>query len=78
MDALQAQLAGWPGQGKALPPIEHALTHFDWTLEPVRWELPARARGSILEALGPGRWWTREEALALGLPAPLRRLLERE
>ena len=69
----------WPGQGEALPPIEHALTHFDWTLEPLRWWLPTRlsaARLAGVEAvLPPGRWLAIDEALALGLAAPVRRLL---
>ncbi|MGA1286306.1 MAG: A/G-specific adenine glycosylase [Rubrivivax sp.] len=72
-------LPAWPGLWHALPPIEHALTHLDWTLQPLRWTLPqdltASARASIEQAVGPGRWCSRDEALALGLPAPVRRLL---
>ena len=73
-------LAGpWPGQGRRLAPLEHALTHFDWTLEPLHWTLPGRlpaaARRAVEQALPPGRWVTLDEALALGLPAPVRRLL---
>jgi len=75
---LQSFLAGWPGDGEQLPVIEHALTHFDWTLQPQRWTLPAQSDASKLAAfealLPPGRWVTREEALAMGLPAPLRKL----
>jgi A/G-specific adenine glycosylase len=76
VDALQAIAHGWPGQGEALPAIAHALTHFDWTLEPLRWTLPPRAR--LPAALAPlqGRWFEPREALTLGLPAPIRRLLE--
>jgi A/G-specific adenine glycosylase len=69
--ALREAATGWRGRGEALPAIEHALTHFDWTLEPLRWTLPARARPPVLE----GRWFTLDEALALGLPAPIRKLL---
>ncbi len=69
--ALREASAGWRGRGQALPAIEHALTHLDWTLEPLRWTLPARARPPAIE----GRWFTRDEALALGLPAPIRKLL---
>ena len=77
MAALQALAARWPGRGRVLAPIEHALTHFDWTLEPLRWTLPARARvPDVLQAAGEGRWCLPAEALALGLPAPLRRLFE--
>jgi A/G-specific adenine glycosylase len=78
--ALEAFTAGWPGQGHWQPPVEHALTHFDWTLEPLRWTLPARTGGARRQALAaalPGaRWWLLPEALGLGLPAPVRRLLQ--
>ena len=70
---LESLAAGWPGQGEWLAPIEHALTHFDWTLQPMAWQLPARAR--LPAGLPAGRWTRRDEALALGLPAPLRKLL---
>ena len=72
--ALERTIAGWPGHGSWLPAIRHALTHFDWTLHPLAWRVPARLRN--LPELPPGRWATPEEALALGLPAPVRRLLE--
>jgi A/G-specific adenine glycosylase len=83
--ALQALSAGWPGQGAWLPAVEHALTHFDWTLRPLRWTLPASCAPAERDALlariaapaeGTLRWCTRAQALALGLPAPVRRLLE--
>ena len=76
---LEVASAGWPGGAQALPTVIHALTHFDWTLHPVRWSLPARcgaARVSkIVSAWPTGRWFSRCDALALGLPAPLRKLL---
>lgn len=75
-DALAAFTAGWPGQGAWLAPIEHALTHFDWTLEPLRWRWPARVPKQLVASLPEGRWVERRDALALGLPAPIRRLLE--
>jgi len=86
-DALSALVAAWPGEGVWLAPIEHALTHFDWTLQPLHWRLPARTSKAskaskatktskaIDEQLPPGRWVSLEEALRLGLPAPIRRLL---
>ena len=71
--------AGWPGQGESLPSFTHALTHLDWTLHPVRWRLPDRLgaarRGALLRAWPTGRWFGLDEALAAGLPAPLRKLL---
>jgi A/G-specific adenine glycosylase len=69
----------WPGDGEPLPSFTHTLTHLDWTLHPLRWTLPARssaAKTAALTAQWPqGRWFERDEALASGLPAPLRRLL---
>lgn len=71
-----------------LSPVEHALTHFDWLLLPVRATLPPKLRASqrqrvqrAMEAawLPPaceGRWFRLPEALKLGLPAPVRKLLE--
>jgi len=80
-DALQHLTIGWPGQGEVLPTIEHTLTHFDWTLQPLRWQLPARMSAARLAAvtapLPPGRWVGLEQALQMGLPAPLRKLLSR-
>ncbi|MDO8419633.1 MAG: A/G-specific adenine glycosylase [Rubrivivax sp.] len=76
--ASKAELADatahWPGQGTWLPEIQHALTHFDWTLQPLAWRWPLRSQ--TLPSLPPGRWATPDEARALGLPAPVRRLLE--
>jgi A/G-specific adenine glycosylase len=72
--ALEALVETWPGEGEWLPNVEHALTHFDWTLQPLAWTLPARAK--MPAAVPEGRWFTVPEALALGLPAPIRRLLE--
>jgi A/G-specific adenine glycosylase len=67
----EALAARWPGRGERLPAFVHVLTHLDWTLEPIRWTLPAHARAPEL----PGRWFAVEEALQLGLPAPIRKLL---
>jgi A/G-specific adenine glycosylase len=78
-DELQALTGAWPGRSETLAAIEHALTHFDWTLRPVRHRLPARLGTRELKALEAalpaGRWVAREEALQLGLPAPIRKLI---
>jgi A/G-specific adenine glycosylase len=77
--ALAAACAAWPGHGDALPSFTHTLTHLDWTLHPVRWRLPARTTESavarITGAWPEGQWFSLEDALAAGLPAPLRKLL---
>jgi A/G-specific adenine glycosylase len=79
VEALAEHMRAWPGGGHVLPPLRHALTHFDWSLHPVQWRLPPRLAGAKLAAvqaaLPPGRWFTREQALACGLPAPVRKLL---
>ncbi len=76
-EALQAVAAGWPGRGQWLANIEHALTHFDWTLLPLQWHWPARNKAPALDLAGlHSRWVLPEEALALGLAAPVRRLIE--
>ncbi len=79
VDDFERACAAWPGGGESLTSFTHVLTHLDWTLHPLRWTLPARAsapaRERVTSSLPAGRWVTREEALALGLPAPLRKLL---
>ena len=81
VNELQAASAAWPGQGEWLPSVQHALTHFDWTLHPLRWTLPGRGahKAVIVQALpgaAAGRWVSAEQALQMGLPAPLRKLIE--
>ena len=81
--AFDAMSAAWPGKAQTLPSFVHTLTHLDWTLHPLRWTLPPRvsaasvaAATDALNASGsPGRWWEMAEALSIGLPAPLRKLL---
>jgi A/G-specific adenine glycosylase len=79
LDAVRELSATWPGRGEALPPINHALTHFDWRLEPWQHGLGSRVsaarRKTIEAALPAGAWFELEDALALGLPAPIRKLL---
>ena len=75
----QAHASAWSGCGVALPPIRHALTHFDWRLLPLRWDLPARtgaaARERIAASLGAARWVPMSQALDMSLPSPVRKLL---
>lgn len=77
--AFEAASAGWPGAGESLPSFTHVLTHLDWRLHPMRWTLPVRlgaARRARIESAWPtGRWFSIDEALAAGLPSPLRKLL---
>jgi A/G-specific adenine glycosylase len=79
LEAMGEATSSWPGRGEVLAPFVHVLTHFDWHLQPVRWTLPARASARSLAALlapwPSGRWFAPDAALALGLPAPLRKRL---
>ncbi len=78
-EAFDAATAGWPGSGSALPGFRHVLTHLDWWLHPVHWTVPDTATDAQVAALvdcwPEGRWMSRPQALASGLPAPLRKLL---
>lgn len=87
--ALEAATGRWPGYPEWLPPFRHVLTHFDWHLQPVRLDWHERP-GPVLQAeldslpaiagtpsVPPGGRWARPaEWAALGLPAPIRKLLQ--
>ena len=68
---LHARFRQHPKVREALPAIEHALTHFDWTLQPLRWQLPsrlpARRLAALTQQLPPGRWVSLDQALQMGL-----------
>ncbi len=82
IEALRVAAADWPGRAVELEPFTHVLTHLDWTLRPVRWTLPARTPARTLTAIETrcprGRWFDVDEALRVGLPAPLRKRLAAE
>jgi len=71
--ALDAALTALDARAIALPAVEHALTHFDWTLHPRRAALDATE--AVPRVLGTGRWVPFDTLDSIGLPAPLRRLL---
>ena len=82
----EAGADGLPGTDVRLPSFTHVLTHLDWVLHPLLRELPhatspaaaQQAAQRMMAGLGltaEGRWFTWEEALRSGLPAPLRKLL---
>ncbi len=77
---FERHCAGWPGHADTLTSFTHVLTHLDWTLHPVRWNLPTdldESKVTAMVAAWPtGRWFTQDEALVAGLPAPLRKLLQ--
>lgn len=65
---LSAASAKYPG-AQRLPVIHHGFSHYDLDLTPLR--LRSRAKAGPQQ-----RWATLEQALALGLPAPIRTLLK--
>jgi A/G-specific adenine glycosylase len=78
--AFEETSARWPGEAEPLPSFTHVLTHLDWRLHPLRWTLPARTAAArvaaMVDAWPTGRWFSLDDALAAGLPAPLRKLLQ--
>ena len=79
IDELESLTVGWPGEREPLTPFVHVLTHREWHLQPVRWTFPSRLAADVLAtfvARWPmGRWLAPDAALALGVPAPLRKRL---
>lgn len=75
-DALLDALPGpWRARLTALQPFAHVLTHKDLRLSPM--VLGLSAREAAKNALpGEGAWFVRAEWQGMGLPAPVRKLLE--
>jgi A/G-specific adenine glycosylase len=59
----------------ALPPFVHVLTHKDLHLHPLCLDLPASAARRAPWPGGEGAWRSAQDWPALGLPAPVRKLL---
>ena len=81
LHAARATVARWQDSARALPPIHHVLTHFDWHLQPLQVVLPARTGQAAREALATqlgARWVEAREALRMSLPAPVRKLLTQD
>jgi A/G-specific adenine glycosylase len=71
---FERHLSGDYAQAHALPSIDHAFSHYRLQLQPLRWHgTELRGRIGDNDAL---RWVTREELASLGIPAPIRKLLE--
>jgi len=73
-DWFEHRLRGDFERGETLPPVAHAFSHYKLELQPRRWHGVA-----LRDAVGDndGLRWVEPAALAtLGIPAPIRRLLE--
>ena len=65
--------------GEPLAAIDHGFSHYRLQLQPLRWdELALRARVADNDGGQPLRWIARCELPMLGIPAPIRKLLESE
>jgi A/G-specific adenine glycosylase len=65
---------GGTTESQTLPPIDHAFTHFDLRLHPLRVRCDREA--SVRDA-DHQRWYALEAPPRIGLPQPIRRLFER-
>jgi len=67
----QSRFGAAAGKGRRLPAVRHAFTHFDLEIEP--WVVPLRrARAAGADAVWQELW----AAPAVGLPAPVARLMK--
>ena len=57
-----------------LPAIAHAFSHYKLELQPLRWRAVA-ARGHVRDNQDL-RWVARDELVTMGIPAPIRKLLQ--
>jgi len=60
-----------------LDPVAHGFTHYRLTMQPLLWRKAAPRAGAV-EDDASLRWVSRNELPALGIPAPVRSLLERQ
>ena len=69
-DFIQTSLGPVARVVEALPPLEHAFTHFDLTI------MPLVVRGAAADEVRDGAlWYNIREPARVGLPAPIRALL---
>ena len=73
-DWFRKHVDGDYGRGQALPGITHAFSHYRLRMHPRRWVAVAAA--SSVGDNGDLRWISRDAMPGLGIPAPVRALLE--
>ncbi|QOY63577.1 A/G-specific adenine glycosylase [Lysobacter sp. H21R4] len=73
-DFLRAHIDGANGDGELLPLIAHAFSHYKLDLLPRRWR--GVALRSAVQDNDHLRWVAPADLATLGMPAPIRRLLE--
>ena len=71
---FNAHVHGDSGQAETLAEIPHTFTHYRLHMQPLRWQQLA-ARDPVRDNADL-RWVSRADLAALGLPAPIRKLLQ--
>ena len=71
---FEANADGDYDAGVALAPIDHGFTHYRLAMQPLEWREVALRDG--VRDNGGLRWVARAELASLGIPAPVRKLLE--
>jgi len=71
---FEQELRGDFDEAESLPAIDHAFSHYKLRLQPLR--LRGIALRDRVGDNGGLRWVARSELASLGIPAPIRRLLE--
>jgi A/G-specific adenine glycosylase len=83
-EVLDTFLAWAPAQvmdeADAPDPIRHTFSHFHLDIEPrqLRFTTTAEVTPALTNEATKGAWYTPAQCMALGLPAPVRRLLEQQ
>ncbi len=72
---FEAAVQGSYDAGRALEPIAHGFTHYRLQLQPIAWERVALRTARIADDEA-SRWIARDQLDTLGIPAPIRKLLE--
>ena len=71
---FDVHLAGDYDHAEPLQAIAHGFTHYRLQIQPLRWR-GAEAKSAVGDNVDL-RWVARDELVALGIPAPIRKLLE--
>ena len=73
-DWFSAHVEGDYARGQALASIAHGFSHYRFNMHPLRWDAVAPA--AAVRDNGDLRWMPREALAAIGIPAPVRALVE--
>jgi len=71
---FETNVTGDYDTANALAPIDHGFTHYRFAMQPLEWREVALRDG--VRDNGNMRWVARAELASLGIPAPVRKLLE--